>query len=58
MNLLTWNNAEEPQGKDAEPTASHRVQGLEARNVSPLPVEGEVFLDIPFINQPITLKIS
>ncbi len=57
MNLLRWNNAQRPQGKSVEPSASHSGQGLEVKKRFSLPVEGEVFsLTFPFIEQAIALK--
>jgi hypothetical protein len=56
MNHLRWNNAQRPQGKSVEPSASHSGQGLEVKKRFSLPVEGEVFsLTFPFIDQAITL---
>jgi hypothetical protein len=53
MKLLRWNNAQGPQGKSVEPSASHSGQGLEVRKRF-LPVEGEIFsLTFPFIDQAI-----
>jgi hypothetical protein len=50
MNLLRWNNAQGPQGKSAEPTASHRVQGLGAKKTFlHFRSREKFFLDIPFI---------
>ena len=58
MNLLRWNNNQGPQGKSAEPTASHRVQGLGAKKTFlHFRSREKFFLDIPFMDQPITLKI-
>src|SRR6266849_4351050 len=31
MNLLRWNNAQGPQGKSVEPSASHSGQGLRVK---------------------------
>src|SRR5258707_10073242 len=57
MNLLRWNNAQRPQGKSVEPSASHSGQGLEVKKRFSLPVEGEVFsLTFPFIDQAFTLR--
>jgi hypothetical protein len=56
MKLLRWNNAQGPQGKSVEPSASHSGQGLEVRKRF-LPVEGEIFsLTFPFIDQAVTVR--
>src|SRR5258708_16472565 len=58
MNLLRWNNAQRPQGKSVEPSASHSGQGLEVKKRFSLPVEGEVFsLTFPFIDQAVPGRI-
>src|SRR6266851_9688596 len=59
MNLLRWNNAQRPQGKSVEPSASHSGQGLEVKKRFSLPVEGEVFsLTFPFIEQAIIAALK
>src|SRR5260370_37163900 len=58
MNLLRWNNAQRPQGKSVEPSASHSGQGLEVKKRFSLPVEGEGFsLTFPFIDQAVPGRI-
>jgi hypothetical protein len=55
MKLLRWNNAQGPQGKSVEPSASHSGQGLGAKKRFSTSGPGRsFFLTSPLIDQAIT----